>query len=115
MSTRPLRRVAWIAGISLAIAACAGTQVAADRITSPGQALFNGWTKADVDCYTCHDGDGSGTWRGPDLATRVPTLTDEEIADTIREGPSIMPSFEDELSDAEIGQIVAWLRQRFPQ
>jgi len=108
-----------IRGLGLALvlggAACAGTQVAPDRITSPGEALFNGRTKPDVNCYKCHNGDGTGTWRGPNLAKRVPGLTDPEIAKTILEGPGFMPSFQGKVDAADIQQITLWLRQRFPK
>ena len=66
---------------------------AARWISSPGEALFNGRVKADVTCYRCHNGDGTGTLRGPTLAERVLELTDEEIVAAIQEGPGFMPSW----------------------
>ena len=96
------------------LAGCAGTQIPAQRITSPGEALFNGRVREDVACYKCHNGDGTGTWRGPNLATHVPKLSDQQIAQAIKEGPGLMPAFKDKVSDAEIQQLTAWLRQRFP-
>jgi len=101
--------------LALAALACAGTPITPDKITSPGEALFNGRVKPDVNCYKCHNGDGTGTLRGPNLAKRVPGLTDQEIAKAIIEGPGLMPSFKDKLDPGQIEQITQWLRQRFPK
>ena len=109
---RPLRA---LLGFGLLVVGCAGTQTPADRISSPGEALFNGRTKADVTCYRCHNGDGAGTMRGPNLAQRVPKLTDAQIVTTIQEGPGLMPSFKGKVTPDETAQITAWLRQRFPK
>jgi mono/diheme cytochrome c family protein len=103
------------AALAGALAACAGTQIPQQHITAPGEALFNGQVRAEVNCYKCHNGDGSGTLRGPNLAKRVPNLTDQDIAGAIAKGPGLMPSFKDKVSDAEVKEIVAWLRTRFPR
>jgi mono/diheme cytochrome c family protein len=103
------------ASAAVMAAACAGKQVAPDRMVSPGEALFNGRVKADVNCYSCHNGDGTGTWKGPNLGDRVPKLSDDQIRKAILEGPFIMPSFKDKLDDTQIQQIIAWLRERFPK
>jgi mono/diheme cytochrome c family protein len=100
--------------LAVAIAGCAGTQLAATPNAPPGEALFNGRVHEDVNCYKCHNGDGTGTMRGPNLAKRVPGLTNEQIAKAIDEGPGLMPSFKGKVTPDETGQIIAWLRQRFP-
>jgi mono/diheme cytochrome c family protein len=105
----------WALLLGLGIAGCAGTQTPPERISSPGEALFNGRVKTDVTCYRCHNGDGTGTLRGPSLARRVPKLTDEEIVAAIAEGPGLMPSFKGKLDDAEMKALTAWLRGRFPK
>ncbi len=97
-----------------ALGSCAGTQIPKDRISDPGQALFNGQTVSGIDCYRCHNGDGTGTWRGPNLAKRVPKLSDKAIAMAIHEGPGMMPSYEGKIGDQQIAAITAWLRGRFP-
>ena len=101
--------------VGVVVAGCAGKQTPADRITSPGEALFNGQVKADVTCYRCHNGDGMGTLRGPSLEHRVPKLTDQQIVTTILEGPGLMPSFKGKVTPDEVAQITAWLRERFPK
>jgi mono/diheme cytochrome c family protein len=101
--------------VVLGLAGCAGTQTPSDRISSPGEALFNGRVKPDVTCYRCHNGDGTGTLRGPNLAKRVPNLTDAQIVTTIQEGPGLMPSFKGKVDDADMKALTAWLRGRFPK
>jgi mono/diheme cytochrome c family protein len=106
----------WVGAIALlGLAACAGQQIPIGQIASPGEALFNGRVKAQINCYECHNGDGAGTWRGPDLAKRVPGLTDQQIAGAIAEGPGLMPSFKDKVTNVEAREIIEWLRKRFPR
>jgi mono/diheme cytochrome c family protein len=93
---------------------CAGTQIPKDRITDPGEMLFNGRVSSAIDCYRCHNGDGKGTWRGPNLAKQVPKLSDKAIAVTINEGPGMMPSYRGKIDDQQIAAITAWLRKQFP-
>jgi len=100
---------------SITLAGCAGTQLAATPNEPAGEALFNGRVHEDVNCYKCNNGDGTGTMRGPNLAKRVPGLTDDQIAKAIDEGPGLMPSFKGKVTPDETAQITAWLRQRFPK
>jgi mono/diheme cytochrome c family protein len=74
--------------------------------------MFNGYVKPDVKCFGCHNGDASGA-NGPNLATRIPTLSDEAILKAINDGPSYMPSFKDKLTEDEKQSLVTWLRSRF--
>src|SRR5947208_7260142 len=111
----PRLLVAAAALLLAALGACAGSQRPADQIKSPGEALFNGRVKPDVNCYSCHNGDGTGTMRGPNLGKRVPKLTDQQIAQAIAEGPGLMPSFKDKVTDSDVQAITAWLRTQFPK
>lgn len=63
-------------------------------------------------CAPCHGATGGGTGTGPSLVALVPTLTDETIATTIRDGRNNMPAFTS-FSDAQIDELVAFLRARF--
>ncbi len=110
------RRTGWVWGgvAALGLFACAGKQTPKDSISDPGQMLFNGQTVSTIDCYKCHGGDGSGTWKGPNLGERVPKLSDQAIAKVILEGPGMMPSYQGKIDDQQIAQITAWLRGRFP-
>jgi mono/diheme cytochrome c family protein len=42
-------------------------------------------------------------------------LTDDDIVKAIAEGPGLMPSFKDKVSDAEARELAAWLRTKFPK
>jgi mono/diheme cytochrome c family protein len=108
-------RFAVTAGVvfALGLFACAAAQTPRDRIADPGELLFNGYTSPDVDCYRCHKGDGTGSWRGPNLAEVVPKMTDAAIAKTIHEGPGLMPSYQGKIDDQQIAAITAWLRGKF--
>ena len=100
--------------VALLLSSCAGTQIPKDKITDPGEMLFNGQVTSHIDCYRCHNGNASGTWRGPNLGEHVPLMTDPAIARTINEGPGMMPSYKGKINDTQIAQITAWLRTRFP-
>ena len=107
---------AFVCGLVLLgmIVSCAGKQTPKDRITDPGEMLFNGQVVTTIDCYRCHNGDGSGTWRGDNLAERVPKLSDGALVKTINEGPGMMPAFKGKIDDQQMAAITAWLRGRFP-
>jgi mono/diheme cytochrome c family protein len=93
---------------------CAGTQIPKDRITDAGEMLFNGQVVTTIDCYRCHNGDGTGTWRGANLAKRVPKLSDGALVKTINEGPGTMPAYKGKIDDQQMAAITTWLRGRFP-
>ena len=109
------RLLVGIAALGLSIAGCAGKQRPADRISAQGELLFNGRVGLDINCYKCHNEDGLGTWRGANLAKRVPKLTDQQIVTAIMEGPGFMPSFKGKVSDAQAQEIARWLHGRFPR
>ena len=81
---------------------------------SPGGLLYQGYTKPDVDCYRCHGGRATGSLRAPPL--KAPTLewSQEQLHGVIKDGDGGMPAFKDKLDDAEIDQILEWLRTQFP-
>jgi mono/diheme cytochrome c family protein len=68
----------------------------------------------DKGCTHCHGDDGRGTKKGPDLsALRKDTLwTPEKITNQILNGGQKMPSFSDTVTDAEVAQLVAFLRAK---
>ena len=60
-------------------------------------------------CGWCHSGAGRVAGRGPKLMDT--TLTDEEIIRRVKLGkPGAMPAFGDAFSDAQIAQIVNYIR-----
>jgi|RhiMethySRZTD1v2_1073278.scaffolds.fasta_scaffold06927_11 mono/diheme cytochrome c family protein len=106
----------WVFAVFFAIAGCAaGTPEPRQSLNSPGGLLFNGYAKPDVNCFECHNGDATGTGRGPNLTEKVPKLSDDAILHAIDEGPGLMPSFKDKLTAAEKRDLVAWLRSRAGQ
>jgi mono/diheme cytochrome c family protein len=109
------RRWASAAGLVLVatLLGCAGKQTPRDRISDPGELIYNGFTVADVTCYKCHGADGKGTWRGADLTKDVPKMSEAAIAKAINEGPGMMPAFKGKLDDAQMNALVAWLHGRF--
>ena len=90
-----------------------GTQIPRTQLADPGALLFNGYTKPAINCFGCHNGDGAGTKYGPPLATRVPRRSDDQLRKVILEGRGNMPAFRDKLDDAELAQLVVWLRHEF--
>ncbi len=113
MSKTMRRALLWLPAGLVIIGCATGVQLAKKQIDHPGQLLFNGYTDPAVDCYSCHNGDGSGTGRGPDLAQVVPPMSDEAVLDTIRDGADWMPGFDEQLSDEQELQILDWLRTEF--
>lgn len=99
--------------LSVALLSCAGKQTPRDQITDPGELIFNGLAVSGVDCYKCHGGDGTGTWRGANLVKMVPTMSEEAITKTINEGPGMMPAFKGKLTPEEMASLTKWLHGRF--
>ena len=81
---------------------------------SPGGLLYQGYTKPDVDCYRCHGGKATGSWRAPPLKTPTLEQSDEQLHTTIKDGDGGMPAFKAKVTDEEIDQIIVWLRAQFP-
>jgi mono/diheme cytochrome c family protein len=89
--------------------ACAlhGAKARADE--QAGAFLFQ-----DKGCAHCHGPGGSGGKKGPDLAKlrKDKVWTPAKITNQILNGGQKMPAFSDSLTDAEIAQLVAYLRAR---
>src|SRR6266853_4127663 len=67
-------------------------------------------------CAGCHGTDGNGGELGPNIATRVPTRTDQELTTVVRQGliASGMPAFAG-LSDGDTAARVQFLRTLTPR
>jgi mono/diheme cytochrome c family protein len=98
---------------ALSASCVTGKQLPREQLTDPGALLFNGYTRGDVDCFTCHNGDGLGA-RGPGLTRRVPALSDEKFRKLVKEGGRWMPSFGDKVTDEDVTALLGWLRKTFP-
>ena len=92
------------------VAASQGTRAPSETVTEPGQRLFDGYTRHEINCYLCHDGNATGARRAPNLRDAAAHESDEELRQTILDGNDEMPSFRGRLSDVEVAEILAWLR-----
>jgi len=108
---RQIKYVA-IALISLLCIACGSG--APQDITDPGELLFLGFAAKGVNCARCHGPQGHGGLDAPDIRRAPGKYSDEEIADFIAsgkgEGPSAMPPMEARLTEAQIAQIISYLK-----
>lgn len=100
-------------GFAVVASSCVGVPIPKDQLTDPGALLFNGYTKKEVGCYRCHNGDGKGG-RGPSLVERVPKLTLEEVTDVIKNGKKSMPKYGPRMTEEEITQLATWVKTAFP-
>lgn len=72
-----------------------------------GEAVFGD------NCVFCHASDGSGT-TAPPFADLLPPLSKQEAADAILNGTSEgMPSFDGQLSEQEIADVVRYIYDNF--
>jgi len=67
-------------------------------------------------CAGCHGSDGNGGELGPAIATRLPSLTDDDLTSLVRQGRSSagMPAFPG-LNDADVGALIRYLRTLRPR
>lgn len=75
--------------------------------------MYNGYSKPEVDCFICHNGDGKGA-RGPALVSKVPRLSEEKIVGVIRNARGFMPKYGSKMTDEEMIQVARWLKSTFP-
>lgn len=100
---------------ALGLAACGGNGDAGDEAAETrgdpeaGREIFT--QQADPACATCHtlaDAGATGT-AAPNLDERQPSF--EDVANAVRTGPGIMPSYSDQLSDRQIDDVAAYVSQ----
>lgn len=95
-------------GLVLAMAAGGGRDASADKgAVKQGQALF-----AERGCAHCHGSDGIGGNLGPDLQRVRSRMSAQQIEHQIREGGNGMPPYGDKLEDAQVAELVAFLRAK---
>lgn len=84
-------------------------------VTDPGQLLFLGFAKEEVNCAKCHGPDGQGGTDAPALQNIFSKYSEDEILNIIDfgkgEGKDAMPSFEASLSEQELQQLLDFLKQ----
>jgi cytochrome c6 len=84
----------------------------ANNTKNPGKSLF------ESSCVLCHGDDGTGkTPAGTALgahnlaSAEVSKKSDGELAETITNGRNKMPSFGKKLSDADIHELISYIRE----
>ena len=100
-----------ISGILLLLLATSMSLMAEENGASAGATIFKGR------CVLCHGSDGTGnTPLGKQLqaanlrSKEVQKLSDAEIHQVVHDGKANMPSFADQLSDAEINHVIQYVR-----
>jgi cytochrome c6 len=100
---------------AVALAGCGGNGDAGDEAAEmrgdpeAGRQIFT--QQADPACATCHtleDAGATGT-AAPNLDELQPSF--EDVANAVRTGPGIMPSYSDQLSDDQINDVAAYVSQ----
>ncbi len=91
----------------LSLSAVAAASKKADEMA--GAVLFR-----DKGCAHCHGEGGIGGKKGPPLVDieKDKQWTPEKITNQILNGGQKMPPFADSLTDAEVAQIIAYLRDK---
>jgi alcohol dehydrogenase (cytochrome c) len=106
-----MKKPAFLLSVAILLAVAASAQDAPS--TGSGQA---GRQVFVARCAGCHGTDGNGGELGPNIATRVPTRTDQELTTVVRQGfvASGMPAFAN-LSDGDTAALVQFLRTIKPR
>ena len=110
VNVKPRRSIGWLLLLLFVITSALLAQQGAKA--SPGAATFK------AKCILCHGIDGSGKTplgkqlQAADLRSKdVQKLSDAELHKIIHDGQANMPSFADQLTDAEITQVLKHVRQ----
>ncbi len=74
--------------------------------------VFKGQELYNLHCAGCHGTNGEGEMPGMPNFTRAEKLikTDNQLADVVRAGSGVMPSFNGRLAEDEIFDIVSYIR-----
>src|SRR5690349_8354738 len=92
------------------LCACVVTSVAAAQTPDAGRQIYV------ARCAGCHGTTANGGELGPDITSRVPARTDEELTALLHQGLPMagMPAFAG-LSDAEVRSVIMFLRTIKPR
>lgn len=100
----------------------AKTNVAQQAIPDPDAALASARTQYKTMCANCHKDNGEGGKMTTDIGSfNVPSFKresvikepDSEYVDYIKNGEEAMPSFKEQLNDAQINALVKMIRNDF--
>ena len=100
-----------VAFAAATFAALPGSRVvsASSKASDQGAEIF-----ATHGCAHCHGDKGVGGGRGPDLQLVRKRLSGSAIAQQIHDGGKGMPAYADQITDAEVDHLVAFLKARRP-
>ena len=109
MNVKPTRTISWLLLLLFVVISALIAQQGAK--SSPGANIFKN------KCILCHGIDGAGkTPLGKQLQAAnlgskdVQKLSDAELHKIVHDGQANMPAFADQLSDAEIDQVIKYVR-----
>lgn len=107
-----LRRLSRIVWSAILVAGCGSDPRAV--VTDPGQRLFLGYTKKEVNCARCHGLEGQGGNDGPNIQGVFQKYDRDTILDIIEygkgEGEKQMPPFASHLTDEELQMLLRFVR-----
>jgi len=100
---------------TLNLAGCAGEEEGddVDAILALNGVAASGATVYGAQCQACHGADGAGGGSFPSLVAMVPGASDAEIVSIVLEGEGTMPAFRSKLSDQEVADLLAHMRETF--
>ena len=92
--------------------ACEATPPA--DMTDPGQLLYFGYAKKDVNCSKCHGPEGKGGSQAPDMRRTFSKYSDQKIMDFILHGKGLgldsMPAFEEKLTATDLQNLMLFIK-----
>lgn len=84
------------------------------EMTDPGALIYYGYFKQDAQCSRCHGDEGQGGMFGPQIRDVMQKRSIERVRDIIAngegEGDKKMPDFANELTPAQIEQVIRFLQ-----
>jgi len=84
------------------------------EMTDPGALIYYGYVNQDAQCSRCHGDEGQGGMFGPEIRNIVEKRGVERVRDIIAngkgEGDKKMPDFAQQLTPAQIAQVMRFLQ-----
>ena len=93
------------AALALGLVACGGKEGRVEEVLALEGDATNGAEVYAVNCAGCHGADGGGG-SGPNIQGED---SEEEVAGVVLEGEDEMPSYDGDLTDQEIADVVAFV------
>ena len=88
-------------------------------ITDPGQLLFLGYAKKEINCARCHGPAGEGGQDAPDIRNAYEEYSETDILFFIEngkgDGKDAMPAMQGQITEQEIQHLLKFLRTLEPR